>query len=47
MPTFSGNGVNTFINKLDTKKLDLALEKKKYDRMKQEIAGIYDNKFFL
>ena len=28
MPTFSGNGVNTFINKLNTKKINLAIDKK-------------------
>ena len=47
MPIFSGNGVNTFVNKLDTKKLDLALEKKKYDNIKQEIVGIFDTKAFI
>lgn len=34
MPVFSGNNVDPLVNKLDTKRLDLAIEKKKYDSFK-------------
>lgn len=44
MPVFTGNGVDPLINKLDTKKLDFAIDKKKYDSFKGEIHGVYDNK---
>lgn len=47
MPTFSGNNVDLNINRLDTKKLDYAIEKKKYNAFKNEIVGVYDAKAFM
>jgi hypothetical protein len=41
MPVFSGGSVDTRINKLDTNKLDIVIEKKKYDAAKREIVGIF------
>ena len=41
MPIFSGNGIDPLINKLDTKRIDHAIEKRKYDSFKKEI---YDHK---
>jgi hypothetical protein len=43
MPVFSGNDVNPLINKLDTKRLDIAIDKKKYDSFRREINGVFNN----
>jgi len=47
MPVFSGNNVETLINKLDTKKIDLAVEKKKYDGFNRKIHSIFDTQAVL
>lgn len=46
MPVFSGNNVDTLMNKLDTKRLDVAIDKKKYDSSRQEIQGVFENNMF-
>ena len=47
MPTFCGNDISFHINRLDTKKMDYAVERKKYDPFKKEITGVYDAKAFM
>jgi N-acetylneuraminic acid mutarotase len=43
MPIFSGDNVDPLINKLDTKRLDYAIDKKKYDSFNREIHGFFNN----
>jgi len=44
MPVFSGCGVDTRINNLNTYLLDIAIDKKKYDPIRGEFTGAFENK---
>jgi len=47
MPVFSGCGVDTRINNLNTYLLDIAIDKKKYDPIRGEFTGAFENKLLI